>query len=382
MADMTGLCCLLPLLWALGWGQAITTTQPIIVGTSPTVSIPPPTVASTSVIQSNSAVPTTAATTSPTVKPVTPTVIPSGPAATTKLTTAISSGSGGVIHSTTVGVPSTTTKAITPNVTSTHPPNATSAHDKSTQPTNFTKAPTTVSKDNTGIVTSQPIITENATKLAATLPPISKTSEQSKEIAKNHSSTVAWLSTVPPSPVTEAKSTAGSILDSTTSLLKENPPDTTISVNYDQENIQVNCKAEHGESLVKIKIKPSRICGADANDKDTKEILKHICTALKPGYQPNKDKCHIDLSSEIPGQMVIVHAYVQSSLSPGELYASLKHIKKDGTDLFEYDPKKYEEEDVVSIPLISAIVSLAVALLIAAAIYGCWHQRQTRKREQ
>ncbi|XP_056429167.1 podocalyxin [Hyla sarda] len=395
---MTRVGYLLPFLWALVCGTTVTTTIP-----PPTTAIMTTTSASSVTTQAASAVPTvehtvgqpsptmptSAATTPATTKPPT-TQSPSVTAVTNKLLTTESKASQTDIQPTIVR---TETKSVA--ATSSGPslgplngniPNVTSSSDNTPQPTDLPKASTSVLKSST-VVVIPPDITENVeqftTQLTATSPTYSRTSEPST--GKNvtiDSGTVASTSTVSPSPVTTAKA---AIIDSTTSLPKETIPMTTALVNPIQKNlekIEINCTTEIGGSLVKININPSSICGEydSKNEDEAKEILKHICSAIKPGYKPDQEKCHIDLGRG-PNELVIVNAYVQSSLSTEDLYASLKHIKKDGSFLFNYGAK-YEEEDLVSIPLISVIVSMAVALLITAAIYGCCHQRQARKREQ
>ncbi|XP_077120566.1 podocalyxin isoform X1 [Ranitomeya variabilis] len=341
----------------------------------------------TTVTEPKSAVPITAAAT-PAPTTHTTTALPQMSVATTKPSTTAISGSQGATHPVTDKTEKTTV-AATSSSTSTHVrttknsmPTAASPSVHATQPTNLPKTSTLVLKSSTAEGISKSNVTENATQPGVTSRAFTSEHTISKNVT-SYSSTVASTFGVSPSPMTLSKTTAGTISDSTTGSIKEEAPKIPPSVNYTQENIEVSCKKEHRGSLVKINIKSSRICGENANkdEEDAKEILKHICTALKPGYQPNKDKCHIDLG-ETSDKLVIVNAYVQSSLQPDDLYASLKHIKKDSFNLFQFDESKLEEEDVVSIPLISAIVSLAVALLIIAAIYGCWHQRQTRKREQ
>ncbi|KAM3924368.1 podocalyxin [Leptodactylus fuscus] len=311
---------------------------------------------------------------------------PSQSEQTIKPPTTITSLLQSTIQATTV---KTDTKTV--SLTSTEPSqvrsntsDATSLGDKSTQPTNLDKATTVVSNDSNVVVTSQPVILTNETKFTTSFP-LPRTSEKTSGIddAKN----LSIAASQPPSTETPlrtvSQTTAGHSSEFTTGSPSKTILKTIAPVPHDPE-IEVNCKAEPEGSFIKINIKSSKICEKDAKEyeKDTKEILKQVCTAIKPGYQPNKDECHIDFGNRDPLQLVIVDAYVKSTLNRDELYASLKHLKKDNSFLFQYDDAKYEEEDVVSIPLISAIVSLAVLLLIAAAVYGCWHQRQTRKREQ
>ncbi|XP_069835148.1 podocalyxin [Dendropsophus ebraccatus] len=386
---MTRLSYLLPFLWALGFGADVPTTG---IPTIPTATVT--TAKPTDKLSTPAVTPANTAATHTTAKAATP-QITTASATTSKPSTTVRSSPRSNTRKTTVKLTTeqggTTSSGAHHGTTNVNNPTTTSPADNAPQPSGLPKSSTAALGSSTVATSSQPPTTaENkknpTTQLATTSPTFSRTSEPSKESGVTNSSTTKTSSsTVSQSPsVTIPKTTAEY---STTSLAKETIPVTTqhvIPKQMNLENIEVNCTEVRGESLVKINIKPSSICGESTSksENDTKEILKHICTALKPGYQPNKEKCHIDLGSGLANELVIINAYVQSSLSPDELYASLKHIKKDGNDLFKYDAAKYEEEDLVSIPLISAIVSLAVVLLIIAAIYGCWHQRQTRKREQ
>ncbi|XP_044135932.1 podocalyxin [Bufo gargarizans] len=366
---------------------AVTAVNPAVTAVNPAKTTVNP--AKTTVNPTNPAVPPSAASTNAAVSSV-----------ITKLTS-VSAGTATVNSGPQAAVLATTVKTDTKSVgvTNSEPrlstinvntPSVKGHEGNSIQPTKLAEASATVLNDSSVLVTSHPNFIKNeenvTSKLAATSRPFSGTSKQSDGISvTNNYIEVGIPSTEVPSGVAKysmSTTAAGSISDFTTSLQKKTIPSIIPSVNYKQENIEFNCKEAHEGSLMKINIEPSKICGHDANENDAKEILKHICTTIKPGYQPNKDKCHIDLGSGSSSHLVVVNAYVQSSLSPDELYASLKHIKKDSSYLFQYENRKFEEEDLVSIPLISAIVSLAVALLIIAAIYGCWHQRQTRKREQ
>lgn len=172
--------------------------------------------------------------------------------------------------------------------------------------------------------------------------------------------------------------------------IKDITSQTTIENNKGKKtikNIEVRCTNTTSPiSNVMINMKGSGFCGNDGqrtegghSTEDT--ISMAVCKALKPGYQENQDKCIIQLARINDNQLVITEAFIESHLQPQELYTQLK---KNGEhlNLFSYAGADPEDEDVVSIPLISAIVSLAVLLLIIAAAYGCWHQRKARKREQ
>ncbi|XP_077329392.1 podocalyxin [Lithobates pipiens] len=153
------------------------------------------------------------------------------------------------------------------------------------------------------------------------------------------------------------------------------------------KNIEVRCTNTTSLTLnVMINMKGSAFCGNDGqrteDGQSTEDTISMaVCKALKPGYQENQGKCIIQLARINENQLVITEAFIESHLQPKELYTQLK---KNGEhlNLFSYAGEDPEDEDVVSIPLISAIVSLAVLLLIIAAAYGCWHQRKARKREQ
>ncbi|XP_075064652.1 podocalyxin [Mixophyes fleayi] len=265
---------------------------------------------------------------------------------------------------------------------------------------------TTPKKDATGLIKTSTVATSQphsaATGIPSTASPTAPvTSQQSNVTDATNSTNSTNINaptlklTVSPHPAmmfstTTSKSTA----DVTTySLTTPVTSSRTMSPVFNAEHtykdtIVVTCQNYFSGSPVKINMKFSRICTNNsekvAKDKEDEEnTFMHLCKAVKPGYQPNKDNCKIVLGFHSHDQVAIVDAFVENRLDPEDLYEQLKGIKnQENKSLFLYDSLNNKDEDNVSIPLISAIVCLAVLLLIIAAIYGCWHQRKTWKREQ
>lgn len=159
----------------------------------------------------------------------------------------------------------------------------------------------------------------------------------------------------------------------------------TTTINKQSENIKVECtNLMDKASYVKIQSTALTICDANGKFTDvqaTQDIIKKVCKALNPEYQKKQYRCIIRLAKVNNEELAITEAFIESHMDSKDLYTQLKRTGANSS-LFTYDGAVLEDEDVVSIPLISAIVSLAVLLLIIAAAYGCWHQRKARKREQ
>ncbi|XP_075455484.1 podocalyxin isoform X1 [Ascaphus truei] len=163
-----------------------------------------------------------------------------------------------------------------------------------------------------------------------------------------------------------------------------------------QSSIKVICqKTGFDDSQVKLTMKHTRDCNSDvlwgpSGKQDDKGVADLLCRAVKSGFQPGTDTCSIVLGHEEQptSQLAILEVKVQSRSVPKDLYTVLENnkdkIKEHGFSNVSYNASKLSEqdEDWLSMPLIITIVCLAVSLLIIAAIYGCWHQRRSHKRDQ
>ncbi|XP_063782837.1 podocalyxin [Pseudophryne corroboree] len=316
-----------------------------------------------------------------------------------------SSGSSSKVEVTSPGVTTSTPQNQTPTATprktdtsgamsTTNPPNVIKETTTSgTAPENSTTKP---AESASGIgITRSTVAPSQPHHSAPTTTSLQAARTQQSNVTDAGNSTGITTGRATPSAVIPVSIASVKTL-TVAATTKWTPPETsteTTSLDLDikhtyKENITVKCQKKNGELFVKIHMKSSRICTNNFNKpekekEDEKNTFMYLCKALKPGYQPNKDKCEIVLGYEPADHLVILDAIVENRLDPKELYEQVKSIKKkDNYPLFSYENSNSLDEDVVSIPLISAIVSLAVVLLIIAAIYGCWHQRQTWKREQ
>uniref|UniRef100_A0A8C5MFC3 Podocalyxin n=1 Tax=Leptobrachium leishanense TaxID=445787 RepID=A0A8C5MFC3_9ANUR len=156
-----------------------------------------------------------------------------------------------------------------------------------------------------------------------------------------------------------------------------------------QQPIQIHCENKtFNEHQLKINIKMDGPlnCNQD-NVGNLKDKVEQVCKAIKPGFQASTDVCKVVLAynTRNENQLAVMKAVVETTAPTNDLYSKLKTIRnEDGTPMFEYQSKlpNTEYDDWLSMTLIITIVCLAASLLIIAAIYGCWHQRRSQKRDQ
>uniref|UniRef100_A0A803K1W2 Podocalyxin n=1 Tax=Xenopus tropicalis TaxID=8364 RepID=A0A803K1W2_XENTR len=114
------------------------------------------------------------------------------------------------------------------------------------------------------------------------------------------------------------------------------------------------------------------------------DLLHKMCKAVRPEFQPS-EKCKISLgfNEKRSDRVEVLNVVVETRLAPNRLNEVLEKLTDEGgKSLFVIDTTEAIYEDWLSMPLIITIVCLAVSLLLIAAVYGCWHQRQSHKREQ
>lgn len=87
-------------------------------------------------------------------------------------------------------------------------------------------------------------------------------------------------------------------------------------------------------------------------------------------------------------EVAILNVSVQTHLQPKELFEVLKKrwddLKALGVSNMTYGKESLDkdEEDRFSLPLIITIVCMAAFLLLVAALYGCFHQRFSQRKDQ
>ncbi|XP_018111188.1 podocalyxin isoform X1 [Xenopus laevis] len=150
-------------------------------------------------------------------------------------------------------------------------------------------------------------------------------------------------------------------------------------------NIKVTCQKKVFDNInLKLKTNASRSCNSDIGMKQY-EDLQNICKAVRPVIEYT-EQCNIVLgyNDKWSDRVEVLEVVVETRLAHNDLHNMLKNLTdKDGKSLFLTDKiESIDDDDWLSMPLIITIVCLAVSLLLIAAIYGCWHQRQTHKREQ
>nr|XP_056702602.1 podocalyxin [Euleptes europaea] len=118
-------------------------------------------------------------------------------------------------------------------------------------------------------------------------------------------------------------------------------------------------------------------------------LLNMICKTLKPNFNRSRDHCLVRLAPVTgnPNALAIVGASVQINSEADELFESLKikegELKKLGLNVsYAGQYADIDSEDRFSMPLIITIVCMAASLLLAAAIYGCCHQRISQRKDQ
>ncbi|XP_030071843.1 podocalyxin isoform X2 [Microcaecilia unicolor] len=121
-----------------------------------------------------------------------------------------------------------------------------------------------------------------------------------------------------------------------------------------------------------------------------KGLAEMLCQKVKSTFNPSRDQCTVRLGySEDPAtKLGILGVSVETNSVADELYETLDG-KRDKLREFGFSAVNHTSskniggnEDWLSMPLIITIVCMAVSLLLIAAIYGCWHQRQSTRKDQ
>ncbi|XP_043823501.1 podocalyxin [Dromiciops gliroides] len=153
---------------------------------------------------------------------------------------------------------------------------------------------------------------------------------------------------------------------------------------------KITCLADSytTENLLVLKMTNFSICDG-VKDSRNHSLYMALCRAGKANFNKDRDLCHVQLVPQPEKQEVaVVKVTLQTHLQPKELYEVLKKrwddLKKLGVSNMTYGKESLDKEveDRFSMPLIITIVCMAAFLLLVAAIYGCFHQRFTQRKDQ
>ncbi|XP_074051375.1 podocalyxin [Macrotis lagotis] len=153
---------------------------------------------------------------------------------------------------------------------------------------------------------------------------------------------------------------------------------------------KVTCQADGHltENLLILKMTNFSICDG-IKDPRNHPLYTALCRAGKANFNKDRDLCHVQLISQPEKQEVaVLNVAVQTHLQPKELYEVLKKrwddLKALGVSNMTYGNESLDKEveDRFSMPLIITIVCMAAFLLLVAALYGCFHQRFTQRKDQ
>ncbi|KFM02447.1 Podocalyxin, partial [Aptenodytes forsteri] len=152
---------------------------------------------------------------------------------------------------------------------------------------------------------------------------------------------------------------------------------------------EVICKDQVQNNWPTVYLKEAKTCAEWRTTSINISFFESFCSTGQHAFNASRETCTVMLTSREPrSQHWAVQAVVHLPLDPEKVLEELKE-KKDkleelGIANITYD--KMEREMVIndefSTPLIITIVTLAVSLLLIAAIYGCCHQRFSRKKDQ
>ncbi|KAM8980837.1 uncharacterized protein ACOB8E_002140 [Sarcophilus harrisii] len=177
---------------------------------------------------------------------------------------------------------------------------------------------------------------------------------------------------------------------SPSSSLSEPPATTSEAEIFSPIPNKITCQADSytTENLLILKITNFSVCDG-VKDSRNHPLYTALCRAGKPNFNKDRDLCHVQLISQPEKQEVaVLNVSVQTHLQPKELYEVLKKrwddLKALGVSNMTYGKESLDKdvEDRFSMPLIITIVCMAAFLLFVAALYGCFHQRFTQRKDQ
>nr|XP_033813564.1 podocalyxin isoform X2 [Geotrypetes seraphini] len=201
------------------------------------------------------------------------------------------------------------------------------------------------------------------------------------------------IKTVETSPAPTPSATSS--ISATTVTPKLGLPGTSPAANESSTNatslIKVICLPNNlkDPSVIILIQEQPRSC-VDSMPPIEKGLAEMLCHKVKSTLNPDRDQCTVRLGySEDPAtKLGILGVSVETNSEAHELYEILdgkrEKLSKLGFSIVNRTSSKYAigNEDWLSMPLIVTIVCMAVSLLLIAAVYGCWHQRHSLKKDQ
>ncbi|XP_060632407.2 podocalyxin [Anolis sagrei] len=334
----------------------------------------------------------TSITTASKLPTVPPTSSPAGPKGTSPsiLPSSDSSGKGTTRPPPTSSLKSTLSAVVakvptTPGATTSHRPTTAPGHGSGVVPPG---SATTTKEKTTGLPTVSVVTT--TMKPGPISPKGSAPTTATKHEGKIESATTL----VPlgaPTPTPDSSHTAAGTTGAATHSPKHHPPSPpsgTIHAPFQAQTKVVCEKAMPSEYPgIILTFNESTPCSSLEGSPLKEPLLHELCRAVKSSFNRSRDDCTGSFASisDDPKKLAILRVSVTTHSEDDKLSESLiiGELEKLGLTNLTYGGKPLDNgDDPFSLPLIITIVCMAASLLLVAAIYGCCHQRISRRKDQ
>ncbi|XP_045434624.1 podocalyxin [Pipistrellus kuhlii] len=143
------------------------------------------------------------------------------------------------------------------------------------------------------------------------------------------------------------------------------------------------------EKMLILNLTRTSLCAGGPRNPQDDKLVTHLCRAAEAKFNPSQDECGVVLVPDSESQaMAIKNIFILTNHPPTDLLERLKDkwddLKEVGVSNMQFGGQgpPEETEDRFSMPLIITIVSMASFLLLVAALYGCCHQRLSKRKDQ
>ncbi|XP_033018624.1 podocalyxin [Lacerta agilis] len=208
-----------------------------------------------------------------------------------------------------------------------------------------------------------------------------------KELGGTAGSTATHTPGAAPAPPGSSPGT--SVTKKTPSASPQPPvafPDTSFVA---QSKIVCEKAAPPEDQAIILTLNQSTPCSSLEKSSAKEALLNVLCKAVKPTFNQSRDGCLARLASkDDPKYLAVLEVAVLTNSADKELFESLaakmEELEKIGVKNITHGGRSMDPdmEDRFSMPLIITIVCMAASLLLGAAIYGCCHQRLSRRKDQ